>query len=1026
MERITREQEEKQLERIIGIAEDNLRRTREESERLAGEIHELLEAYGSKDVEALSMIDNMQVRYEETEKSLERCRKARKKPYFGRIDLIDREIGRKEVFYIGKVGITKNIVEQEVIDWRAPIASVYYENGLGECSYAVRNEKTYEITLNRKRTYEIEEDKLKDFYDSDVVANDELLTKYLAKNKKAVLGEIIATIQKEQNAIIRKSPKQNVIVQGAAGSGKTTVAMHRISYILYNYEKEFKSEDFYIIGSNPVLLNYITSVLPDLDVYGVRQMTMEQLFVRLLYEEWDESRKKVKPLECREDAVKGTLAWFQAVEAYCSRIERETIPREDVFWEGVHQERGVRLLTAESIADYIKENPDVSIQNKISYLNKRVMAKVSNLISGKVITYTEKEKREIKSRYRNYFGGREWKGSVFELYQDFLEEQNGKGYSVTIPRDAYDIYDLAALAYMYNRIKETQLIREASHVVVDEAQDFGMMAYAVLKYCMRGCTFTIMGDVSQNIHFDYGLNDWEGLRNIMLTGPKDRFLALRKSYRNTIEIANYAMEILKHGTFPIYPVEPIIRHGAEVFKKKCKDRRQMASLVAGQIKDWQQNGYETIAVICRDEKETEEVKAALSENGIAVQEQMEKAEFEAGVMVLPITYTKGLEFDAVLLWNPNQDDYPQDDEHVKQLYVAATRALHELAVYYCGKLSDILASPAPKREQQVISVEEVQEPQPRRIKEEVQEPQLRRAKEKVQEPQPRRVKEKIQEPQPRRVVGKVHESDKIQEQHKKDKITVEQLELSEKSNFLSGKKSIYEFGAIPSNDILRPAGHAAIDSRIRWVHKHENGIELISSYGILSIRPIAPELVRVTFGAEEKRKKMLMENGYPVRWNSRETRNAVQIWTEDIIMQIEKSSGAISFYDKEKHLLLAERNKEPRQIERNGKSKVWNFFSWEKSEKVSAKGFLKGERLPLKHTAKYISYGSKSKKFPCIMSDKGYGLLPIADSTVLCCNIPMYGPYLCMEETEVSDYFFFIGKNEEDLIKIYDIVIKNF
>lgn len=1090
---ITREAEEKQLARVIGIVEDNLRRTKEESDRLAGEIHELLEAYGAKDVEALSMIANMQVRYEEAKKSLERYKKARKKPYFGRIDLTDWQIGKKEVFYIGKVGITKNIVEQEVIDWRAPIASVYYENGLGTCSYSVRNEGTYEITLNRKRTYEIEADKLKDFYDSDVVANDELLTKYLAKNKKAVLGEIIATIQKEQNAIIRKSPKQNVIVQGAAGSGKTTVAMHRISYILYNYENEFRPEDFYIIGSNPVLLNYITSVLPDLDVYGVRQMTMEQLFVRLLYEEWDDREKKVKPLASKEDAAKGTLAWFQAVEAYCNRIEKQTIPMEDVLWQGVHQERGVRLLTAESIADYIKENPDISIQNKIAYLNKRLMAKVSNLISGKVITYTDKEKKEIRSRYRNYFGGKEWKGSVFELYQDFLEEQREKGYAVTMPQDAYDIYDFAALAYLYKRIKETQQVREASHVVVDEAQDFGMMAYVVLKYCMRGCTFTIMGDVSQNIHFGYGLNDWEVLKKVMLTGSKDQFLALRKSYRNTIEIANYAMEILKHGTFPIYPVEPIIRHGDEVSTRKCKNREQMALQTAERIKDWQKAGYETIAVICRDDKEAGKVQRELREKGIEVQELTEKAEFEAGVMVLPIAYTKGLEFDAVLLWNPNQEAYPQDDGHVKLLYVAATRALHELAVYYCGTLSEILASPAPRREQQVIPVEEVQEPQPRRQEVKAQEPQQRRPEVKAPEPQlcrpevnaqelqpcrpevnaqelqPRKPEVKIPEPQsrksevkapesqPRRQEVKASESqsrksevkaqkpqpskpgvethetekrkniqDRKNEPPKKENVTVEKWGLSEKSNFLSGKKSVHEFGAIPSNDVLRPAGHAAIDGRIRWVQKHENGMELVSSYGILSIRPIAPELIRVTFGAEERRKEMQTEAGYAVRWNSRETRDVVQIWTEAIVMQIEKSSGAISFFDREKRLLLAERKMEPRQIERNGKRRVWNFFAWERNEKVAAKGFLKGERLPLKHTAKYISYGTKSKKFPCVMSDKGYGLLPVADNTVLCCNIPMYGPYLCMEETEVSDYFFFIGQNETELIKIYDIVIKNF
>ena len=1018
---ITREAEEKQLARVIGIAEDNLRHTKEESARLAGEIHELLEAYGAKDVEALSMIDNMQVRYEEAKKSLERYKKARKKPYFGRIDLTDQQIGKKEVFYIGKVGITQNIVEQEVIDWRAPIASVYYENGLGTCSYSVRNEGTYEITLNRKRTYEIEADKLKDFYDSDVVANDELLTKYLAKNKKAVLGEIIATIQKEQNAIIRKSPKQNVIVQGAAGSGKTTVAMHRISYILYNYENEFKPEDFYIIGSNPVLLNYITSVLPDLDVYGVRQMTMEQLFVRLLYEEWDDREKKVKPLASKEDAAKGTLAWFQAVEAYCNRIEKQTIPMEDVLWQGVHQERGVRLLTAESIADYIKENPDISIQNKIAYLNKRLMAKVSNLISGKVITYTEKEKKEIRSRYRNYFGGKEWKGSVFELYQDFLEEQREKGYAVTIPQDAYDIYDLAALAYLYKRIKETQQVREASHVVVDEAQDFGMMAYAVLKYCMRGCTFTIMGDVSQNIHFGYGLNDWEVLKKVMLTGLKDQFLALRKSYRNTVEIANYAMEILKHGTFPIYPVEPIIRHGDEVFTGKCKNREQMELQTAERIKDWQKAGYETIAVICRDDKEAGKVQRELREKGIEVQELTEKAEFEAGVMVLPIAYTKGLEFDAVLLWNPNQEAYPQDDGHVKLLYVAATRALHELAVYYCGTLSDILASPVPRREQQIIQVEETQEPQQRRPEVNAQELQLRKPEVKAQKAQSHKPKVNAHETDKRKTI-----QDRKNEPPKKENVTIEKLQLSEKSNFLSGKKSVHEFGAIPSNDVLRPAGHAAIDGRIRWVQKHENGMELVSSYGILSIRPIAPELIRVTFGAEERRKEMQTEAGYAVRWNSRETRDVVQIWTEAIVMQIEKSSGAISFFDRKKRLLLAERKTEPRQIERNGKRRVWNFFAWERNEKVAAKGFLKGERLPLKHTAKYISYGTKSKKFPCVMSDKGYGLLPVADNTVLCCNIPMYGPYLCTEETEVSDYFFFIGQNETELIKIYDIVIKNF
>ena len=191
-----------------------------------------------------------------------------------------------------------------MVDWRAPVANAYYENGLGKCSYPVPGGGRVKIDLKGKRTYEIEEGKLLDFYDSEVVTNDDLLTKYLAKNKQAVLGEIIATIQKEQNDIIRRSPYHNMIVQGVAGSGKTTVAMHRISYILYNYQERFKPEDFYIVGSNRILLEYITGVLPDLDVYGVRQMTMEQLFVRLLYEDWDEEKYRIRPAD-RTDRAAG-------------------------------------------------------------------------------------------------------------------------------------------------------------------------------------------------------------------------------------------------------------------------------------------------------------------------------------------------------------------------------------------------------------------------------------------------------------------------------------------------------------------------------------------------------------------------------------------------------------------------------------------------------------------------------------------------------------------------------------------------
>lgn len=997
---ITREAEEAHLAQTIEITQQNLDKNIAQEQSLKEDIHTLLETYGAKDVEALSLIDNTQLMYETVKRDRSRLEKARKKPYFGRIDFYDEDSKKDEALYIGRVGISKNIIDKVVIDWRAPVASVYYENAVGPCEYTVQNEKTYAIDLLMKRTYEIENDTLKDFYDSDVVANDELLTKYLAKNKKAVLGEIIATIQKEQNEIIRKSPKQNVIVQGSAGSGKTTVAMHRISYILYNYDKEFLPEDFYIIGSNRILLNYITSVLPDLDVYGIRQMTMEQLFTRLLYEDWDEHTMRVHALE-KEDSfihIKGTLFWFQNLEEYCRKLEEETILAEDIFLEVPVKTSSVRrtsskvtfqktskiLLTAEAIAAYLNENPEVSIQNKIAMLNKRVMAKVHNEITGKDIRYTADDKREIQKKYRWYFGGKEWKTSIFELYADFLEEQRLKGYQLPVPENDFDVYDLAALAYLYKRVKEIELVREASHVVIDEAQDFGMMVYSVLKFCMRNCTFTIMGDVSQNIHYGYGLNDWEALRKLFLTGPYDSFELLRKSYRNTIEISNFAMRILQHGNFPIYPVEPIIRHGKDVTMAQLSDDKELYRYTAEQVKHWQKEGLETIAIVCRDEKEAEKIKKKLGKKLSVTGDDLENTEFGSGVMILPVAYTKGLEFDAVLLFDPSREKYPSDDAHVKLLYVAATRALHELAVLYKDILTGLIADPVPEREQKVFKVEE---------------------KKPV-----RRVGRKPE------VVEKPELSEKP---ITKPKTIQKSMNLSEHhTSELSGVQSVHKFGDIPDNSILRPSGHGRIDTAVRWAEQTACGVACVSNYGVLHVSPVNDAVIRVTFGAGQKIKELFQNSQTKIKWQQKETREAILINTKEIQLTVDKKSGAISYANAAGKTVLKEKTAPPRQMD-VVKKQNWMYFDWSRSERLSAKGVLRDDRLPLKNTTKYICYGEKSKRFPLVHSNLGYGIAVAADSDVLCCNILMYGPYISTEHMELIDYYFIIGATEADVINRY-------
>ena len=261
---------------------------------------------------------------EHTQNALRKNRAALSKTYFGRIDYYDETYRSQECCYIGKNGITRNQTDVVVVDWRAPVSSVYYENEIGQGSYDVPEASRISIDLQKKRTYDISDGKLLGFYDNDVAANDELLVKYLSQNKEAVLGDIIATIQKEQNLIIRDSPFKNIIVQGVAGSGKTTVALHRISYLLYNYEDRYKPSEFCIVGSSDMLLNYISSGLPELDVNHVEQMRMDLFIPYLMGKSW---KKKYKLVPDLPDApVKSKLPFVLALEQFLADFRKRFAP----------------------------------------------------------------------------------------------------------------------------------------------------------------------------------------------------------------------------------------------------------------------------------------------------------------------------------------------------------------------------------------------------------------------------------------------------------------------------------------------------------------------------------------------------------------------------------------------------------------------------------------------------------------------------------------------------------------------------
>ena len=600
-----------------------------------------------------------------------------------------------------------------------------------------------------------------------------------------------------------------------------------------------------------------------------------------------------------------------------------------------------------------------------------------------------------------------------------------------------------------------------------------MMAYQVLHYCLRDCTYTIMGDTSQNIHFSYGLNDWEELKKLILTGTYDAFGVLRKSYRNTVEISDFANEILRHGDFAIYPVEPVLRHGTAVQKEVFADEAALLAAGVQKIKAWQEQGYETIAVVCRDEAEAAATARKLKKYVPVVEEDLETAEFGEGVMVLPVAYTKGLEFDAVLLLDPTEEKYPENDGQVKLLYVAATRALHELAVLYTGKLTGILAKKAPKgrhnqefametltkakeyekvsltqketrEENRAIGIQEMDERNSHGPKRIVIKPEQipgrapgntsttgtavmpksstgmrKAAAETGKEIAAKTMQQRAPEGVSAVFAGAAYRGKTGGKAPGSRPATAGiQSEKAEQPEHMN--TSPYAFGAIPENELLRMKGHSKIKCAVKWAKKGKAAVEMASMYGILRITPITPEVIRISFvkGVTAKVQdtywKPKADTLFP--WSAKESKTAVLVETEKLRVMVEKKDGAVQFFTPDHKLVLSEKRDEPRMIDGG---MTWTFFEWSGSEKLKAKGILSTEWLDLTAKARYVSFGGKQARMPLVVSNRGYGIAAAASRTALLCNVRTFGTYLHTAGDGQIDYYFILGKDRDEIIKQY-------
>lgn len=657
------QKEQEHFSACLHLIRENVEHYQEEYERRHKETTQLMKAMKSGDPELYDRAMTSASLEQHAANQLKYNQAALRQPYFGRIDYQEGGLNREEQIYIGKHGVFKDRTEVVIVDWRAPVSSVYYENELGEGEYRLPDGRAVEINLKQKRTFDVQEGELKGYYDSDIAANDTLLVQYLSQNKDVVLGDIIATIQKEQNRIIRESPFANILVQGVAGSGKTTVAMHRISYILYNYKERFMSNEFCIIGGNDLLLRYITSSLPELDVPDIKQKRMDAMLTHLLGKEWTKKIQKYHVIEPTGDAkLRSKMPFMLELEMYLMKLKERYVDCGELR----DSQLGV-ILSAENNRRLMEENFQLSAVQLLKLLEERKRTRIKFLCPDGREDFLKKK----MNQYKDYFKNRLPKTTIYQIYADFLEEY-GRMYPGAINKEEhernhkagdYDVYDLAALLIIQYRITRKKEDEEFGQIFIDEAQDFGVTPYYALRTVLPKCYFTVMGDVSQNINFETGMNDWEELKKWMFGGEKDVFCLLSKSYRNTIEISEYAGKILKKASFGHYRIEPVIRHGLPVQESTFDTEEKADTEVTRIIGQSWEKGYRSIAVICRDEGEAEWIAKWITDEA---------------VQVLPVRLVKGLEFDVAILFHMEVQRALTSQGSAKLLYVAATRALHEL------------------------------------------------------------------------------------------------------------------------------------------------------------------------------------------------------------------------------------------------------------------------------------------------------------------------------------------------------------
>ncbi|MDR1558284.1 MAG: AAA family ATPase [Clostridiales bacterium] len=740
-------------ERLRGIL-DFLREYKSIMTRKKLEVDELvdysLKHFNSDNTEQFTELTFNVSNQEYIDRKLKDTENALVRPYFARVDFTPDDDQKNERFYIGKMTLMDDASRELLItDWRAPVATLYYEGRIGRAAYDCPDGHiTGEIGL--KRQYVIENGELREITDIDITTNDEFLQAALGSSKDRRLKDIVTTIQAEQNQVIRGDMFRPIVVQGAAGSGKTTIALHRVAFLLYAHENRIKAGQFLIMAPNRFFLSYISDVLPDLGVERVAQTTFEEFAMGFIGQ-----KLRVKP-EARVIAdivnnsdyhspklsaarLKASLVYKKMLERYTRFIIKKALPEEDFALEGfvILEKNVIARMLAEDysylplkrridelkksltnalrrrkpwIIDGINELYD-SQKNQIKLLmpdSEERRVTITNLLDerdGKLKAVTNKSKTAVK-RYLEQFHVLEPLTYYLKLFQNRkLFERMGNGFfseaeleliwhetRASLDAKCLEGEDLPALMLLKHRMFAPEDASETRHIVIDEAQDYSLFQFSILKDILKSQSFSILGDINQGIHSYKGIEDWNDLTT-QVFDEKPNFLTLKQSYRTTVEIMEQAnMVIQRLGRLAAPLAVPVIRHGGAVSFMIKESLAETAASIDADIDAFIAAGYHSVAVICKTEWECGVMKKLLRSE--IRQITGGETDYPGGCLIVPSYLVKGLEFDAVLIADASDENYTSEPLDVKLLYIAMTRALHELKVYALGRMTHLISTPS--------------------------------------------------------------------------------------------------------------------------------------------------------------------------------------------------------------------------------------------------------------------------------------------------------------------------------------------